>query len=438
MTLRRAAVRLRKMSSTPVLLAALLLAAGSSLQAQDRSGSRPSDSSDSPRIAVPSGGGHSSSAPPPAVSGEPRSAEPRSFEPRSYEPRSSGGETPSSSSGEPRSERGRGPRTAVPIGPGDDNEAHRQRPHNRDGGRGHGGGSWRYHDPYWGWGYRGPYWGGFWANFVLGWWYDDYFWYDRGPYYRDPYYRGPYYGDRYREDRYGALDLDVFPGRTEVYIDGRYHGKVDAYDGFPQYLWLPRGTYDVVFYLDGFRTLARQISVSPGMVIDIDDRMERGESVKPEDLATKTHERRDERLRYEEERRERLEQGRPADDDDDDEDEDEDDRMEEWRERAREHRRDRDSMENDGREDREDREREDEARGRLLLDVEPEDASVYLDGRFVGTGEELGNLRRGLPVDAGKHHLAVVRPGHRPEERDFEVEAGEEVELDVELESGSR
>ncbi len=435
MTLRRAAVQLRKVSSPPVLLAALLLAAGSSLLAQDRGSSRPSDSSDSPapRTAAPSGGDSSSSSggsssgwSGPAQRVEPRSSSGGGGE--SSEP-SSGGESSTSS-------RGRGPRTAVPVSPGEVDEAHRQRPHsgrnNRGGhGGGHHGGSWRY-DPYWG--YRGPYWGGFWANFAIGWWYDDYYWYDRAPYYRDPYYdRG--YG--YRQDRYGALDLDVYPGRTEVHIDGRYYGKVDAYDGFPQYLWLPRGTYDVVFYLDGFSTLARQISVSPGMVIDIDDRMERGTSVKPEDLASKSHERRDERLRYEGERRERLERGRPAYDDEDDEDDEA--RMEEWRNRAREHRRDsRDAGEadEDGREQRD--ETRSDARGRLVLDIEPDDASVYLDGRFVGTGEELGGLRRGLAVDAGKHHLAVVRPGHRPEERDFEVEAGEEVELDVELEAGSR
>jgi len=55
-----------------------------------------------------------------------------------------------------------------------------------------------------------------------------------------------------------------------------------------------KGTYDVAFYLDGYKTVARQISIYPGNVIDIDDRMESGPSVRPEDLATKTHERRDE------------------------------------------------------------------------------------------------------------------------------------------------
>ena len=49
--------------------------------------------------------------------------------------------------------------------------------------------------------------------------------------------------------------------------------------------------------------------------------------------------------------------------------------------------------------------------GVLMLHVEPNDASVYLDGRFIGTGEELSRLRSGLIVDVGSHRLEVVRPG---------------------------
>ena len=430
MTLRRAAVQLRKVSSIPVLLAALLLAASSSLLAQDRGGSRPSDSGDapSPRIAV-SSESHSSGDSSPGWSGGNRTPEPVSP--------SGGDASPSPSPSNEQRGNGGGGRTAVPVGPGGGGEPHRQPPHNPGGGHGghggHGGyygggyyypnyGGWGYY-PYWG--YYGPYWGGFWAGYGFGWYYG-------APYYYGTPYRTPYYSQYGHDDGYGALDLDVSPGRTEVYIDGRYYGKVDAYDGFPQYLWLPRGTYDVAFYLDGFKTIARQISLNQGMVVDIDDRMERGESTRPEDLVTKSHDRRDERLRYEDERRERLEQGERGDYDDEA-------RMEEWRNRAREHQRDRDPADANGREDQE---RQDEvqsdARGRLVLNVEPEDASVYLDGHFVGTGVELAGLQRGLTVDAGKHHLAIVRPGRRPEERYFEVEAGEEVELEVELALGSR
>jgi len=76
--------------------------------------------------------------------------------------------------------------------------------------------------------------------------------------------------------------------------------------------------------------------------------------------------------------------------------------------------------------------------GYLRLSVEPDDASVYLDGRFVGTGSDLSMLRGGLSVTPGHHQLSVVRPGRKAEEKDFDVKAGEDVKVSVELEGGSR
>jgi hypothetical protein len=231
----------------------------------------------------------------------------------------------------------------------------------------------------------------------------------------------PYYNARPREynDRgdMGALDLDLSPAKTQVYVDGQYMGIVDNFDGWPDYLWLPRGTYDVVFYLDGYKTIARQITVYPGNVLDIDDKMEPGPSTRPEDLATKSHERRDERLSEERDRNRRY---------DDQQGEDEG-----WRDRVR---RDRGSRHDDyrGRPPAGD----DSARGRLILEVQPEDASVYVDGRFVGTGSDLSMMRAGLPLAVGDHKLAIVRPGRQAQEKNFTVKAGEDVKLDVSLGPG--
>ncbi|HKH46080.1 MAG TPA: PEGA domain-containing protein [Thermoanaerobaculia bacterium] len=82
----------------------------------------------------------------------------------------------------------------------------------------------------------------------------------------------------------GRLDLDVSPGRTQVYLDGQYLGIVDRYDGWPSYLWLEKGTYDLVFYLDGYKTLVRRVTIYPGAVLGLEDRLEPGPSVRPEDL----------------------------------------------------------------------------------------------------------------------------------------------------------
>jgi hypothetical protein len=328
-----------------------------------------------------------------------------------------------------------GGRTAHEVPGG--SPAHRQPNGRGDGGDhghgghgGHGGGYYGGYGGYYGYGYPYGYYGGwgFWPGYWGGYGYDI-------PYYGYPYGHGyPGAAGRYYDsDQRGALDLDVAPGRTHVFIDGEDLGPVDRYDGWPGYLWLPKGTYDVAFYLDGYKTIARQLTVYPGTVIDIDDRLEEGQSVRPEDLATKTHQRRDDRLSYERQRRERL--GRQYGDNNGDNNGDDD---QDWRDRAR---RDRDH----GAMRHEDRNDDDQADGRgsrssgahLRLSVEPEDASIYLDGKFVGTGSDISLLQAGLPVAPGTHRLAVVRPGHRAVEKEFDVKAGGDIQLDIELESGS-
>lgn len=237
----------------------------------------------------------------------------------------------------------------------------------------------------WGWG-----WGG-WGVWGPGWstWWDPYPW---GP---TPGW-GPRAIVRGSGAGVGALDLDLSPERAEVWIDGEKIGVADDYDGFPDYLYLERGTYDVVFYLPGYKTQARQITVRPGVLIDIDDRLERGEAVLPTDLGPKTHVQRDLRL--------------------------ERDRQAQEEARQRESAPQQDSL--DARAEP----------GRLALDIEPGDASVYLDGRFLGTGSDLGRLRAGLLVDAGEHTLEIVRPGYRAESRTIRVESGEQSAIDVALE----
>ncbi len=70
---------------------------------------------------------------------------------------------------------------------------------------------------------------------------------------------------------HGALDLDVSPESAQIYVDGQLVGIADDFDGFPDFLWLEKGTYDVAIFAPGFQTLARQYSVYGGMVIDIED-----------------------------------------------------------------------------------------------------------------------------------------------------------------------
>jgi hypothetical protein len=202
----------------------------------------------------------------------------------------------------------------------------------------------------------------------------------------------------------GALDLDVAPERAEVYINGDYGGRADDYDGWPAFLWLEAGTYDIVLYHEGYRTIARQYTVRPGVVIDVQDEMQPGDAVRPEDLPSRSTVNRDERIRRNEERDVEVTQ------------------------------REQDAARRAARvEAGSDRAETEQAVGRIYLSLWPDDAAVYLDGHFLGTAGEIGQLSAGLVVEPGEHRLEVVHPGFKTEQRTVNVPSGERVEVKFDL-----
>jgi hypothetical protein len=185
----------------------------------------------------------------------------------------------------------------------------------------------------------------------------------------------------------------VKPKKAEVWVDGQLIGASGKFDGFPGYLWLDRGRHQLIFHRPGFATEVREVRVLQGTVVKVNLRLEEGESVAPEKLATNEFGRRQrpvhraeapiaEKAPLEIERRARVEPGR------------------------------------------------------LLLSIEPGDASVYLDSRFLGTADELSKLHAGLLVNAGQHTLEVVRPGYHAERMELDIEADTETAVSVELENG--
>jgi hypothetical protein len=70
-----------------------------------------------------------------------------------------------------------------------------------------------------------------------------------------------------------------------------------------------------------------------------------------------------------------------------------------------------------------------------VLTVSPPEASVYIDGRFVGIGAMLSELEEGLVMDQGEHHVQVLYPKYRTMERSVEVSAGKETKLGITLEA---
>lgn len=252
----------------------------------------------------------------------------------------------------------------------------RQRKHHR----GHG------HSHSYGYGYRHGYGHGYGhsLSFYLGHYglfgYPYYYGYGRHHYG----YGYPRYAYYRSSDDMGAVDLNVRPKKAEVYVNGQRIGNVGEFDGFPGYLWLEEDVYDIVIYRPGYQTYHQTVEVYPGLVIDIDQDLVPGEAINPLDIVPPP-------VRY-----------------------DGSDAPVSGTHGAG-------TAGTVG------------APGRLFLSVSPEDASVYLDGRLLGSGLEIADVRDGLMLTAGKHEISVLHPRFGAEEREVEIEPGEELRLDIEM-----
>jgi hypothetical protein len=65
----------------------------------------------------------------------------------------------------------------------------------------------------------------------------------------------------------------------------------------------------------------------------------------------------------------------------------------------------------------------------LLLEIVPEDASVWIDGEFAGPARELGRVT----VPPGRHHIEVVRPGFRSHAEEVDLQPESVSTLRIEL-----
>lgn len=214
----------------------------------------------------------------------------------------------------------------------------------------------------------------------------------------------------------GAIDLNVTPKKAAVYVDGQLIGKAGKFDGFPDYLWLPKGSYELIFYLDGYETVKKTFSIYPGMVFDLELRLQPGEATAPEKLSSPVVRNRGERRSSRP--RERVEP-RPQRES-----------AEAPPQRYRNRTMARARSGNDG-ESYDMRSKP----ATLWLSLEPSDASVYLDGQFIGTGESLSRAPDGLLLDPGDHELEIIRPGYRTQAKTFQIGKGETLDLNLELEA---
>lgn len=277
-------------------------------------------------------------------------------------------------------------------------ELRHPRPGTGTGGRYYHGRSYYYGSPFYyrpyGYGYY-PY-DGFYSSLYFG--YSPYYY--SGFYGYSPYYYGysrPYGSYGYRT---GSMRLLVEPKEARVYVDGYYAGIVDDFDGLFQRLNISPGRHEIMFKLDGFRTYRVRVYVPLDQTLKIHYKMVPGSGSEIDEATVgvpgedpRYDSRYDDRARYEDRAEDR-------------------DRYE--------------SRDSDRGHDR----AESADMGTLRCDVQPSDASIYIDGDFKGTGRQL----RALGLPAGHHRVEIVRPGYRTVEREVEIRAGHTTDLGVELE----
>jgi hypothetical protein len=256
----------------------------------------------------------------------------------------------------------------------------------------------------WGYGHYLNYWPGFYFSLHHGpgfWW---------GYPYNLNYVRYAY------DDDAGSLDLNVKPKKTEVYLNGYYIGKTGAFDGWPGYLNLREGTYELIFYLDGHETVRKEYTVHAGIVTRDRFQMTSGEAVKPTELSDPPKQVAPERKPHNYATYRRGAGRSMAD-------------------HPIARRRFDPPVTDTGSAavpapDARDLRIEP---ARVSFVIEPADASVYLNGKLIGSAAELQQSDK-LLIDAGEHTLEVIRPGYKPHKQTFSVESGKTLNLDVNLE----
>jgi len=223
--------------------------------------------------------------------------------------------------------------------------------------------------------------------------------YGYSPYYYGYGRSGYGYGYGYRT---GSMRLLVEPKEARVYVDGYYAGIVDDFDGLFQRLNISPGRHEIMFKLDGFRSYRVRVYVPLDQTVKIHYKMVPGAGGEIDDATV----------------------GVPG------EDPRYDSRYDpRYDERSDDRDRDRYDARDQGRSEGYDR-AESADMGTLRCDVQPPDASIYVDGDFKGTGRQL----RALSLPAGRHRVEIVRPGYRTVEREVEIRPGHTTDLGVDLE----
>ena len=249
-----------------------------------------------------------------------------------------------------------------------------------------------YYNPYaYSWGYPRSY-----GLYGYGYGYYDYG-YSYGDYYG--YYPSSYYRSyRYRSGNVAQLRTLVEPSKARVYVDGYYAGIVDDFDGLFQRLNVSPGRHDITFKLEGYNSHTFAVYANRDQTLKIRWDMARGSGETRDSSGAE------------------FAQGSDRDEDlDRDMDRDRDMSMDRDRDPGPDRTESAREVDSDRRYEAPSRT---PGRGELQLDVQPGDASVYVDGEFYGKASQVTRLE----LTAGRHRVEVVRPGYKTVEQEVDID----------------
>lgn len=166
----------------------------------------------------------------------------------------------------------------------------------------------------------------------------------------------------YAYDGRGSIDTDVKPDTATVYLDGTPVGIADDFDGNPTRLYVSPGRHEVLFRENGYEALRVVVDVLPYHDLRIHERMSRAvagySSIAVEPQSDPV-----------DLQRSRIPRGTAT----------------------------------------------------LTLEIDPSDATVYVDGRSHGGARE--EARYLIALAPGRHRIEVVKPGYNVHERGGHVAA---------------
>jgi hypothetical protein len=282
-------------------------------------------------------------------------------------------------------------------------------------GGGWGWGGWWGFSPWWGW-------GGYYSGYPYGWGYGYPSYYGGVP--------GGYVSINTSPDAWTAVKTDVSPEEARVFLDGRYIGLADDFDGFPDMLYLQaKGHYQLEFRLEGFETQSVDVDAQPGGFVKLDNKLKKIPGAKQYgSYDTPVPEGGVQRFFGKSKGASGSVSMESPDSDADTW------RVQELQSAPSAPPAGTGPAPAPAPEPPAAAPQAPATRGRIVFRVQPGDAAVYLDDRFAGTGEELSTLARGLQVPSGSHRIVVSRPGFASDASLVDVAPGSTQRVEISLE----